>query len=256
MLRLWYTFPVVGARFTHLCAAFLCVCAVACSSGAKAPATGETQTRVAERSVTFATSDGLTLTGRLFGSGHVGVVLAHMLPSDATSWYSAARKIADAGYFVLAFNFRGYDGSQGTKSTAGASKDLKAARDMLVGRGAQGVVLVGASTGGTAAIAAAGTIDPLAIVAISPPLRFAGLDAVVVAGRVQRPVLLMAARDDQPAMTSLETLSRALPNADTKVFDGSAHGTTLLRGRPEAVGVLIAFLQRYAPVTPGATPTP
>jgi pimeloyl-ACP methyl ester carboxylesterase len=195
------------------------------------------------------------LAGRLFGSGRVGVVLAHMLPSDATSWYPAARKMAAAGYLALAFNFRGYDGSQGSKNTAGAPKDLKAARDMIIQQGAQSIVLVGASTGATAAIAAAPALDPLAIVAISPPLRFAGLDAVVAAGHVQRPVLLMASRDDQPAMSSLETLSRALPNADTKVFDGGAHGTNLLQGRPEAVGVLIAFLQRYAPTSPPPTLT-
>jgi pimeloyl-ACP methyl ester carboxylesterase len=126
---------------------------------------------------------------------------------------------------------------------------------MIIQQGAQSIVLVGASTGATAAIAAAPALDPLAIVAISPPLRFAGLDAVVAAGHVQRPVLLMASRDDQPAMSSLETLSRALPNADTKVFDGGAHGTNLLQGRPEAVGVLIAFLQRYAPTSPPPTLT-
>jgi hypothetical protein len=65
----------------------------------------------------------------------------------------------------------------------------------------------------------------------------------------------MAAKDDQPAITSLETLSRALPNPDTRLFDGNAHGTNLLAGHPEAVDALVTFLQRYAP-SAQTSPTP
>jgi pimeloyl-ACP methyl ester carboxylesterase len=230
--------------------------AVACGGGGKKAASSNADgPPVAERAVKFRTADGLVLTGRLFGTGRVGVVFAHMIPADASSWYSAARRLAREGYLALAFNFRGYDDSEGAKSTANAPVDLKAARDLVVQNGARSYAFVGASTGGTAAIVAATTLDPLAVVVISSPLRFAGLDAVLAAGRLQRPVLIMAAKDDQPAMQSLETLSRALPNPDTKVFDGSAHGTDLLSGHPEALDALSTFLQRYAP-SMQPTPTP
>lgn len=246
----------MGPKLARLCAVVLLVLSVACGGGGKkANNSSGDGPPVAERAVKFRTSDGLVLSGRLFGSGHVGVVFAHMIPADASSWYGAARRLAREGYLALAFNFRGYDDSQGAKSTANAPIDLKAARDLVVQNGARSYAFVGASTGGTAAIVAAMTLDPLAVVVISPPLRFAGLDAVLAAGRLQRPVLIMAAKDDQPAIQSLETLSRALPNPDTKVFDGSAHGTDLLAEHPEALDAIVTFLQRYAPsMQPTSTP--
>src|SRR4029450_11144518 len=58
---------------------------------------------------TFETSDGVQLSGRLFGpeSASAGVVLAHMLPADQTSWYPFAERLASQGYRVLTFDFRG-----------------------------------------------------------------------------------------------------------------------------------------------------
>jgi pimeloyl-ACP methyl ester carboxylesterase len=178
-----------------------------------------------------------------------------MTPADASSWYPTARRLAREGYLALAFNFRGYDGSQGSRTTASAPIDIKAARDLLVQSGVRSYAFVGASTGGTAAIVAAQTLDPLALVVISPPLRFAGLDTVPVAGELQRPVLVMAAKDDEAAIQSLETLSRALANPETKIFDGNAHGTDLLVAHPEAIDALVAFLERYAPSIE-SSPTP
>jgi pimeloyl-ACP methyl ester carboxylesterase len=106
-------------------AALVLILAVGCGGGGKSADDGETAgPPVREQNVTFRTSDGLTLTGKLFGAGRVGVVLAHMFPADASSWYPTARTLARDGYLALAFNFRGYDGSQGTKSTTNAPVDL------------------------------------------------------------------------------------------------------------------------------------
>lgn len=203
---------------------------------------------VAERDVRFETADDLTLTGRLFGRGPVGVTLAHMFPADATSWYPAARRIARAGYMALAFNFRGYATSEGDKQVDEAPTDIRAAEDFLRASEARDVAFVGASMGGTASIIAAEDADALAIVSVSSPLRFMGLDAPAAAGRVQRPVLLLAARGDGPAFAAVEDLERALPNPETKLYDGDAHGTNLLADRPEAIDEIITFLRRYAPL--------
>ena len=59
------------------------------------------------RAVSFESSDGVELDGRLFGEGGTGVVLAHMRPADQRSWYAFARRLADQGYLVLTFDFRG-----------------------------------------------------------------------------------------------------------------------------------------------------
>ena len=79
-------------------------------------------------------------------------------------------------------------------------------------------------------------------------MRFMGLDAPSSRPDVQRPVLLLASRDDDAAFQLVEELERALPNPDTKIYDGDAHGTNLLDARPEAVDEIISFLKRYAPL--------
>lgn len=202
---------------------------------------------VAQRETTFTTSDGIDLTGRVFGRGKVGVVLSHMYPSDAKSWYPAAEQLASAGYMALAFNFRGYADSDGEKAPSKAALDVRAGIAELKERGARDIALVGASMGGTASIVAAEDRIPLAVVAISAPARFMTLDAIANAQIIQRPVLLVAARGDDEAFSSLQELERALPNPDTKIYEGEAHGTALLDDRPEALDQIISFLQRYAP---------
>ena len=62
------------------------------------------------REITFTSSDGITLSGRLFGpaDGSAGVVLAHMYPSDQSAWFDFASRLGERGYRVLTFDFRGY----------------------------------------------------------------------------------------------------------------------------------------------------
>ena len=216
-------------------------------------ATDDGGSDVRERAVRFTTSDKVDLTGRLFGSGRVGVVLAHMYPADAESWYGPAKELAAAGYLALAFNFRGYADSEGEKSPSKAALDVRAAVAELQDRGAKDVALVGASMGGTASIVASEDRIPLAVVAISAPARFMTLDAIAVSQNVQRPVLLMAARENDVDFRALQELERALPNPDTKLYNGDAHGTNLLSDRPEAVDEIVSFLQRYAPTNGSAT---
>lgn len=240
----------------RITALLLLVASAACGPGGN-QADNNGDASVKETAVRFKTSDGRTLTGHLFGSGRVGVTLGHMFPADATSWYPAARRIARAGYMALAFNFRGYGDSGGSKQIVRGPTDIEAAQRYLERRGARDVAFVGASMGGTASLVAADGSEALAVVAVSAPARFMGLDALSVATRIQRPVLLIAARSDDQAFQAAEELERALPNPDTKIYDGDAHGTNLLDARPEATDEVIAFLQRYAPLTgTGSTQSP
>ena len=59
------------------------------------------------RAVAFESRDGVTLEGRLFGDGSTGVVLSHMRPADQRSWFAFANRLADEGYLVLTYDFRG-----------------------------------------------------------------------------------------------------------------------------------------------------
>lgn len=243
------------ALFSVLLALLLMVSA--CGGGGD-DARVDDEIAVPERDITFETEDGVTLSGKLFGSGRVGVTLAHEFPAtDASGWYMPAREFAQAGYMALAFTFRGYGRSEGDKQIAKAPLDVEAAAAALRTNGAKDVVYAGASMGGTASIIAAQDQVPLAVVAISAPRNFMGLDATIASTNVQRPVLLMASRGDQEAFDALDAFERSLPNPEnTKIYDGDAHGTSLFADTPEAIDEIRMFLERYAPANPVSSSSP
>jgi hypothetical protein len=74
-----------------LCALVLSACGTSAKDDAGSASASETE-------VTFKASDGVTLDGRIFGEGDVGVVLAHMgRPGDTQAdWYRLARVSAPA----------------------------------------------------------------------------------------------------------------------------------------------------------------
>src|SRR5215213_1009945 len=124
-------------------------------SGAPAPATTAAATAKScleggEQAFSFPAADGPT-TGVVLGQGRTGVVLGHQAGSDLCEWLPQARRLAKQGHQVLAFDF-GPDASIG--------KDMVAAAAELRRRGADRLVLVGSSMGGTAAIEAAAEITP------------------------------------------------------------------------------------------------
>ena len=88
--------------------------------------------------VAFATQDGVTLCGRLYGAGQPSVVLSHMQPTDQESWAGFAETAAREGYTALTFNFRGYDPSGGDREISKLDVDVEAAVDFSAGPGRQG----------------------------------------------------------------------------------------------------------------------
>jgi hypothetical protein len=101
--------------------------------------------------VRFRGAGGVDLEGRVFGSGDVGVVLAHMRAGDQSQWIEFAALLADHGYLVLTYNHRGVCpggelGCSGGKSGDIGWEDLAFAVELLRARGASRVV-GGASLG-------------------------------------------------------------------------------------------------------------
>jgi alpha/beta hydrolase fold len=117
------------------------------------------KTRAAEK-VTFEASDGVKLVGRLYGDGDVGLVLAHMgRPGDTLlDWAPLSRELAEHGYMALAYNRRGVcttpsrECSAGPDDFANSWNDVVGASSYLRARGADEVVLVGASIGAMASL--------------------------------------------------------------------------------------------------------
>jgi hypothetical protein len=69
----------------------------------------------AEGEIIFKTEDGIDINGNVFGSGSRWVILSHMFPTEQASWFDFANYLAENGYIVLTYDFRGYGKSGGSK---------------------------------------------------------------------------------------------------------------------------------------------
>ena len=211
------------------------------------------------RRVSFITTDGVELKGRIFGRGETGVVLAHMYPSDQSAWWPFARMLKEHGYMALTFNFRGYgegDGLSGGDKEEIESMpiDVDAAVDFLQGQGVSTVFLVGASMGGAASLKAVPGNDVTGVVALSAPVDFRGLS--LRGDRSPVPVLLLATNGDRGAKNSAEVMiDQGIVGPDTEfvLYDGGAdHGTDILYGRhgDDARARMLNFLNEKRRQTP------
>lgn len=177
------------------------------------------------------TEDGLELRASSYGVGPTAVILAHMRGSDRQSWSDMARELAlDGGYTVLTFDFRGH-GDSDDGDLADIDKDMRAAIQFMRADGFDKIFVVGASMGGTAALAAAAEEDLAGVVAISAPAEFEGIDALARIDQIAEPKLLIAASGDKPYADDLEDMfGQALEPKGRQLFDGDEHGTALLEG--------------------------
>jgi pimeloyl-ACP methyl ester carboxylesterase len=248
--RRWRTWPLLVAL----------VLAAGCGNGdpggqAPPPATTPATTAAAaakaclqgaerEQAVRFTTSSGATLVGVVLGGGRVGLVLGHQVGSDLCEWLPQARELADQGYRVLAFDFAGSGDSQPGPGEARVDADVVAAAEELRRRGADRVVLIGSSMGGTAVLSAATRIRPpvAGVVSLSGPASFQGVDAGEAVARLRVPVLLVAAADDRTFADDARAMYRAAPVRDKRllVVGGGGHGTSLLEFGSDAPKVQAA----------------
>jgi pimeloyl-ACP methyl ester carboxylesterase len=215
------------------------------------------------KEVTFESTDGVTLSGRLFGpdEGSAGVVLAHMFPSDQSAWYFFANRLGQRGYRVLTFNFRGYcpggdaGCSEGEKNIPAIWQDLEGAVQALRSEGVTRFGLVGASMGGTASliVAAKEGDDVDALITLSAPTAFEGLDASAdVLAQVSAAKLFIAGHEDADAAQSVDALyGESLQPKRPVILTTGDHGTDILTGNQAGIASteMINWLERYLPVS-------
>jgi predicted alpha/beta-hydrolase family hydrolase len=202
--------------------------------------------------VRFATEDGLTLSGRLYGTGSSAVLLSHMYPADQTSWDAQALRLAGEGYSVFTFDFRGYGESQGPKDIKYLDRDVSAAVMHLRSAGATEVVLVGASMGGTACLKAAAQLQTLSSIRVagvatfSAPVEFMGLSAREAVPNIVLPMLFVAAEGDVGAEGARELQQLSGGRGDLQILPGSDHGTDFFSGprATDAWRLLLGFVQQ------------
>jgi pimeloyl-ACP methyl ester carboxylesterase len=188
--------------------------------------------------VSFPSTDGLTMTGRLYGSGPHGVVLA---PSGNVrytqfEWLAVAPKLAKAGYHVLTFNVRGIcytpdpnvGCSEGDIDWANAWKDVAAAVEFLRSQGATTVSVMGADLGGTEALYANSQGTEMdGIVTVSGLEESEGylIDSSVL-DKVDAPMLFIAGSGDDEAAQAYHDWLRETPAPKKGILlDTSDRGT-------------------------------
>ncbi len=147
---------------------------------------------VAQQHVSFSTQDGGVVHADVCGSGDRGLVLAHGGRFTKESWTEQMPAFLNAGFRVLAIDFRGRGQSRGPQSKTGeegAEHDVLAAVRYLRKTGAKTVAIIGASFGGEAAADASidaepGEIDRLVLLAAwtdRPPEKIKGRKLFIVA---------------------------------------------------------------------------
>lgn len=191
----------------------------------------------AQEHVSFPTQDGGLVYADLYGQGERGVVLAHGGQFDKESWATQAHILADAGFRVLAFDFRGYGESRGPQGKSGGDiqegveYDVLAAVRYLRKHGSKTVSIVGASFGGWAAALASiaakpGEIDRLVLLAASP---------VDNPEKIKGRKLFIVARDDTEGDSTVrltyirQQYERASPPKQLIILDGAAHAQFLFQ---------------------------
>lgn len=199
---------------------------LACAPAAR---TTPVASAVAPRAVTFPSPDGGVVSADVYGQGPRAVVLAHGGRFDRSSWAPQARVLADAGFRVVAIDFRGRGASRaGVAGRDSAHLDLLGALRYLRAQGVRSVAMVGGSFGGEmaalAVLAAPGEVDRLVLLAHSPIER---------PERLATRTLFVVARGDttargEPRLAAIrDQYERAPGPRELLVLEGSAHAQFL-----------------------------
>jgi pimeloyl-ACP methyl ester carboxylesterase len=171
--------------------------------------------------VAFPSAAGETVYGATFGSGDVGVVLAHQYMSDLCEWVPEAKRLRDQGRRVLALDFD----TDLVNEVIGAAAELRR-------EGSAKIVLVGASMGGTASLVAATTISPavVAVASLSGPGVYRKWSAYAAVKQLTIPVLFMDARDSKSFPEDAKTMYATCPSAHAQLvlLPGTDHGAELV----------------------------
>ncbi|MCZ4118033.1 alpha/beta hydrolase family protein [Streptomyces sp. H39-S7] len=189
-------------------------------------------------SITFKDTGGNAVDGFLAGTGATGIVLAHQSDGTVCQWVPKALELARSGFQVLAIDS---NGDEAPEVVAGAQ--------LLRGKGAKKLVLMGASKGGTSVLTAAAKVQPPAdaVVSLSAPEQYGQMDAAAAVPGLTAPILYMAADGDAAFAESTKALSKASAKAKENsllIVTGAHHGVSMLDDA-ENWAKVTAFLKKY-----------
>ena len=196
--------------------------------------------------VSYKTADGLDLHAGWIAprDGLPTLVAFHGNGENWQSSVATLRKVTQAGYGLLAAEYRGYDGNPGTPSEEGLYLDGRAALNFAATQGVapDNVVLVGGSLGSGVAVQLATEIPARALILVAPfdsltdtaaralpwlPVRSLlgrRYDNIAKIGRLDLPVLIVHGDEDSVVLLEqAQRLAAGLPEADLVVREGQGH---------------------------------
>ncbi len=183
----------------------------------------------AGETVDFTTEDGVKLSGSLYGSGKTAVVLSAICSKDGKDdWIDLALKLKNQGYTVLSYYYRGFGLSEGTFTVTDLELDIAAAVQYVQSRGADKLVLVGGSCGGTiSAIQATKTkAEALVILASGQNIEGMGTSDEQLQ-TLDIPKLFLSAQDE-PGASEIQAFYDKMPEPkEQHLYPGTVHATGL-----------------------------
>jgi alpha/beta hydrolase fold len=179
--------------------------------------------------------DGSVINTVWLGSGTTAAVLLHQTDSNGLcGMLFYASYLADHEIRTVAIDLCGYSQSFcQLSSQENPVSQVKLVTDALRAGGARRITLIGASMGGSLAVAAASPTKADAVVDLSGPARFNSFDIKINAPTVTMPILIVFGKATDP--DDLAAVRAQLPAMPTRrkqlVIVDQGHGVELLRER-------------------------
>ena len=199
------------------------------------------------RRVTLRTEDGVTLNGAFYDPSRQpapGIVLLPMYRRSHVDWEPVASQLADAGFAVLAIDFRSSEDLPPLAADVRAAKAfLRSRADVIPGS----IGIAGASSGANLALLDAADDPGVPSVALlSPGLDYRGLRIEAAMKKFgARAALLVGSTKDPYARRSITHLATIGPGTrQVRLTETLGHGTTLLMRDQELGGALVDWFRR------------
>ena len=197
------------------------------------PTTAPLDDIIASHTVTFDTPDGGTVTGELYGSGETAVIFS-VMGNCRPGWRELAQLTAAQGLMALTYQWRDC-GPSGPLNERQMSQnfvnDTRGAIDFVRERGAERIILAGASLGGLASAKLAIESGADGLIVFASPAEIPQWDFKIEPADLDTdiPKLFLTAENDTvvPLASSQALFDLAAEPKEWQTYPGTAHGTDL-----------------------------
>ncbi len=173
------------------------------------------------------------ITGSLYGRNPKAVIFSNMDTNCPDDWAPVVSELFRCGHMILTYNYYRTDRAR--------TDDLRDAVAFIRTKGAEKIILIGASRGGVSAISVAS--DPninygiIAIAAISAPRVYEGtlFYSTEELRAIKVPKLLISSENEDWANDTHEMYKIFNEPKDMQFYQGNAHGTEIFLQHQEAM---------------------